>query len=315
MTGAKSVAIIGGGLIGAAGAVALGRAGCDVTVVTRAPAALNAERVRWTYGDLRSAAAAEAVAVSDTVIYAAGTVGPATRLQTVHGAITDEIVPVVRLAETAAQHGSRTFVFISSGGTVYGAADELPTPEDSPTAPLNIYGRIKVLSEQALMEVGRRYGLSVVVLRVANPYGPGQSGVRGLGFVAAAIKAAVTQEPLVIWGDGSTTRDFIYIDDVGDALSAAAHHEGGSVILNIGSGAERSLIEVCDLLSKRTRRPLAVQFDPGRGFDVPRSWLDISRAADVIGWRPRVSLETGIDRTLGKAFHEARLSSGPPMDA
>lgn len=303
--GGRSVAIVGGGLIGAAAAVALGRAGCEVAVVTRAPTPLDAKDVRWIYGDLRSDAASRAVAAADAVVYAAGTVGPATLLQTVHAAITDEIVPVVQLAEAAASNGARTFVFISSGGTVYGAADEFPTTEDSPTAPLNIYGRIKVLTEQALLEVGRRHGLSVVVLRVANPYGPGQSGVRGLGFVAAAIKAAVTRQPLVIWGDGSTTRDFIYIDDVGDAVAAAAQYEGDSVVLNIGSGKEHSLLEVCNLLSSCTSSPLEVQFDGGRGFDVPRSWIDISRAREVIGWHPRVPLAEGIDRTVGGAMREA----------
>ncbi|EHJ58189.1 hypothetical protein NSU_4826 [Novosphingobium pentaromativorans US6-1] len=76
-----------------------------------------------------------------------------------------------------------------------------------------MYGTVKALTEQALFEVGRKYGITIVVLRVANPYGPGQSGTRRQGFVAAAVKTALAGEPIVIWGDGSTTRDFVYLDE------------------------------------------------------------------------------------------------------
>lgn len=300
MIKSRSSAIIGGGLIATAGALNLEKLGYNVAVVTRAPPPLGGDSIAWSYGDVGSPAASHAVAEAESVIYAAGTLGPATQLESVHTAISDEILPVLKLAEDAAASGAKTFVFISSGGTVYGPDAPLPTPETARTAPINIYGTIKALTEQALLAVGRQYGLSIVILRVSNPYGPGQTGTRRMGFVAAAIKAALTGEPIVIWGDGNTTRDFIFIEDVGEALALAAGYRGESVILNIGSGEERSLRDVCELVSDSSHRPLEVAFDRGRAFDVPRSCLDISRAAEVLGWRPRVGLEEGITRTMGR---------------
>jgi UDP-glucose 4-epimerase len=297
-----SCTIIGGGLIATAGALTLEKLGHDVTVVTRAPPPLGGDTISWNYGDVSSPAAYQAVSNVESVIYAAGTLGPATQLDSVHGAIADEIIPVLKLAEQAAASGARTFVFISSGGTVYGPDAPLPTHETVRTAPINIYGTIKALTEQALLEVGRKYDLTVVILRVSNPYGPGQSGTRRLGFIAAAVKTAIAGKPFVIWGDGSTTRDFIFLDDVGTALAAASTYRGKSTIINIGSGKEHSLLEVCDIVSRNGHQPLDVRFDDGRAFDVPRSCLDISRAAEVLNWQPIVSLEEGIAHTMHKAL-------------
>jgi UDP-glucose 4-epimerase len=302
MVNAGACTIIGGGLLATAGAMALDKIGRAVTVVTRAPAPLGGDGIAWTYGDLTSAAAAHAAASAATVIYAAGTLGPATQIDSVAEAIAHEINPVLALAEHAAASGAKTFVFISSGGTVYGPDAPLPTPETVRTAPINIYGTIKALTEQALLEVGRQRGISIVILRVSNPYGPGQNGNRRLGFVGAAIRTAAAGEPLVIWGDGSTTRDFVFIEDVGSALALAADHRGESVILNIGSGREHSLLQVCEIVSRNGPVPLQVQFDPGRAFDVPRSCLDIRRADAVLGWQPRFGLEEGIALTMRKAF-------------
>lgn len=294
MTETPSCTIIGGGLIATAGALALEKAGQRVTVVTRAPPPLAANKIGWDYGDVTSDVAYRAVAGVETVMYAAGTLAPATQLEWVHGAIADEVIPVLKLAETAARTGAKTFVFISSGGTVYGPKAPVPTHETERTAPINMYGTIKSLTEQALLEAGRKYGITIVILRVSNPYGPAQSGTRRLGFIAAAVKAAIAREPIVIWGDGSTTRDFIYIDDVGEALAASAAYRGESVILNIGCGEERSLLDVCDIVSAHAVHALDVQFESGRFFDVPRSCLDITRARDTLGWMPRVNIDHGI---------------------
>ncbi|KQM18288.1 hypothetical protein ASE49_08670 [Novosphingobium sp. Leaf2] len=295
-----SCAIIGGGLIATAGALTLDKRGYGVTVVTRAPPPQGGDGIAWNYGDVTSPAAYQAMTDAECVIYAAGTLSPATKLDTVSGAVADEILPVLKLAEGAAAAGVRTFVFVSSGGTVYGPDAPIPTKETVRTAPINIYGTIKALTEQALMEIGRKFGISIVVLRVSNPYGPGQSGTRRMGFIAAAIKAAAAQEPIVIWGDGSATRDFVFLEDVGAAIAASANYRGESVILNIGSGQEYSLIDVCDIVSRNSRHALQVHFDAGRAFDVPRSCLDISRAAQILGWSPHVGVEEGIIRTIGQ---------------
>jgi UDP-glucose 4-epimerase len=294
--------VIGGGLIATAAALTMHAAGEEVSVVTRAPPPLGGDRLKWMYGDVSSDIAYDAIQRAHSVVYAAGTLGPATKMATVHGAIQAEVVPVLKLAEAAAATGARTFVFISSGGTVYGPDAPVPTPEQVRTSPINAYGMIKALTEQALLEIGRQHGMSMVILRVSNPYGPGQSGTRRLGFVAAAVKMALAEQPLVIWGDGTATRDFVFLDDVGSAIAAAARYGGDSVILNIGSGVENSLRDVCGLVSQHSRKPLEVRYEPGRQFDVPRSCLDITLAYEILGWRPLVTLAEGISRTMQTAL-------------
>ncbi|WP_428332597.1 NAD-dependent epimerase/dehydratase family protein [Novosphingobium sp.] len=302
----RPVAIIGGGLIGAAGAQAIDKSGNRAVVVTRAPPTQVIANVDWQFGGIESERALEAAGNCRALVLASGSVVPATKIAGVEIAIRDEILPVVRLAETAARAGASVIIFISSGGTVYGPTALLPTPEHCSTNPITTYGMIKVLTENALLEVGRIWGVAVVILRVSNPYGPAQIGNRRLGFVAVATKAAANGEPLAIWGDGTVTRDFVFIDDVGRAIALAVDYAGGSVILNIGSGEERSLREVCELIETIGGRAVTTELSEGRSVDVPRSVLDISRAKDVLGWVPEVSIEDGIARTI-RASDGARL--------
>jgi UDP-glucose 4-epimerase len=294
-----NVLVVGGGLIGTAAAQAIAQSGANTAVLTRAPAPSVLGSIDWHYGDINGPQAPALLQGRDAVVYAAGNVVPGTKIESVALALSEEVLPVIVLAEAAAKAGARTFVFISSGGTVYGNAKIVPTDEVTYTAPINIYGVIKVQTEQALLEVGRRTGMTIVILRVANPYGPGQLGTRRLGFIAAAIHSAQSGEPLSIWGDGTTTRDFIFITDVGKAIALAARYEGENVILNVGSGQEVSLVEICSSVEALSGKNIDVEFMEARQVDVPRSTLDIRRAKRVLNWEPLVNLESGISRTLG----------------
>jgi UDP-glucose 4-epimerase len=224
---------------------------------------------------------------------------PASQVQSVAQALSEQVVPVVLLAEQAAAQAVPTFVFISSGGTVYGQTRQIPTPEDAGIAPINAYGMVKAQTEQALLEVGRRTGMAIVILRVANPYGPGQQGSRRLGFIAAAAEAAKRKAPVNIWGDGTASRDFVHIDDVADAIARATNHRGESAILNVGTGLETSLLVVCDLVGSLSGHPLKIVFHEPRSVDVQRNCLAIDRARDVLGWQPRIALRAGIANLVG----------------
>lgn len=302
MTTPGSVAVIGGGLIGSAAALALDRAGHHVVVVTRAPPPIIALDVDWRYGDARSDTAFAAVREADTLVLAGGSIGPATIVSSMSTAIENEVLPVLDLAEAAASNAAKSIVFISSGGTVYGPDAMLPTKEVNATAPINAYGIIKIMTEQALLEVGRRHGTHVISLRVSNPYGPGQIGTRRLGFVAAAIQSAVAGQPLTLWGDGRTTRDFVFIDDVGQAVVAAVGNRSFSGPVNIGSGSEQSLLAVCAIVGDCHGKPIELRFEAPRDCDVPRSVLDIDRARQVLGWSPMTMLREGIATTLRHAI-------------
>ena len=308
-TYSQRVLVYGGGLIGAASAIALADRGDDVTVVTRAPPPQRFNAKRWLFGDIRTHESSEIVNGCDAVIYAAGSIAPASQINSVASVLAEEVIPVVALAEAAAQAGVKAFTFISSAGTVYGPFARLPSQEEDATAPINAYGMVKVQTEQALLEVGRRSRMTVAIIRVSNPYGPSQSGSRRFGFIAAAVEAVQQHRPLTIWGDGSNTRDFVFIDDVADAIVRSTQFRGENAIMNIGSGQSMSLNEVCEIVSKAARRKLEVRFEPGRAVDVHHSALDVSKAASMLGWTSTTDLGTGVQIMLGDGL---ALPSGPP---
>lgn len=292
------VLVYGGGLIGGAAAKAISNAGLPVTVVTRAPSLQHSDAIDWQFGDLTTDRADAFVANRQAIVYAAGSLSPASQVPSIAKLLTTQILPVVELAEQAARLNVPTFVFISSGGTVYGMTDIVPTHEDVRTAPINAYGMIKVQTEQALMEVARRSGMRVIILRVSNPYGPGQQGTRRLGFIAAAIEATFRKEPLTIWGDGLSTRDFVYLTDVAEAVLLSTRHQGESDIFNIGAGHETSLLRVTELVGQFSGAPLEIRHEPARSVDVRRSALAINKAKTLLNWSPQVCLSDGILATL-----------------
>lgn len=292
------VLIYGGGLIGGATARALSKTGTPVTVVTRAPSLQKFDNIDWRFGDLAAERADAFVISRQAIVYAAGSLSPASLIPSIAQLLASQIIPVTELAEQAARLGVPNFVFISSGGTVYGSTEVIPTNEDVRTAPINAYGMIKAQTEQALMEIARRSDMRVTILRVSNPYGPGQQGTRRLGFIAAAIEAAIRHEPLTIWGDGLSTRDFVYLSDVAEAVSLATRYNGESEIFNIGGGYETSLLKICDLVGKIAGTDLEIRYEKARTVDVRRSALDISKAGRLLKWHPMISLEEGISDTI-----------------
>jgi len=189
-------------------------------------------------------------------------------------------------------------VFVSSGGTVYGNATAIPTTEDAPTAPITPYAISNVAIEKGLAVHQQRTGLEYRVLRVTNAYGPFQTANTGQGVIAEIIKRALRGDSVDIWGDGLVVRDFIYIDDVVDALQLAAEDRSRDRVLNIGSGQGRSLLDVIAVMERALDRPLKINWKPGRPFDVLRSVVAIDRATAALGWEPKVDFGEGLQRTI-----------------
>lgn len=296
-TRAGRAIIVGGGFIGSAAAKALASAGWDVRQITRAPT-VPIDGVARVAVDYRSPAMAEQLSGADALVFATGEMLPAFLPDDFAASYVEQVAPVITLTERAHRAGVARMVFVSSGGTVYGPAVTVPTHEDSPTEPVNAYGCLKLQTEVALRFLATRLGISVVSLRVANPYGPGQRTDRGLGFVSVALDRALRGEEMAIWGDGEVTRDYLYIDDLGRAIAAAVQTRTAHDVINIGSGREISLNRVCALVEELTGRTIARSYLPPRSVDVPRSTLAIERAARELAWRPAIDLREGITRIL-----------------
>ena len=186
-----------------------------------------------------------------------------------------------------------TVVLLSSGGTVYDPDVAPPYAETAPTRPGSAYGSAKLaLEEQLAARAPGRF----VTLRVSNAYGPGQPVASGQGVIAHWLRAARRGEDIRLFGAPETSRDYVYVDDVARAMRAVDAVPGPlPPVLNIGSGRPTTLQELAETVLAVVQDP-AVQLvvEGRRSFDVPRTWLDISLAASVLGWSPQTPLADGI---------------------
>jgi len=260
------------------------------------------ESVEWVEGDFQSASMVEeALQGCEVIIHLVSTTLPKNSNDDPVFDVESNVVGTLRMLHAAAAAGVRKVVFISSGGTVYGMPQIDPIPESHPTEPRVSYGIAKLAIEKYLALFHSLHGLEYVVLRVANPYGERQRVEAAQGAVAVFLDRALRGEPIEIWGDGTVVRDFLHISDVARAFLRAIDFSGEPRVFNIGSGTGCSLNELVATIERLLGRPVERRYLPGRGFDVPRNVLDISRSRDVLGWVPRMSLEDGLRVTVAWA--------------
>ncbi|MFQ6097317.1 MAG: NAD-dependent epimerase/dehydratase family protein [Armatimonadota bacterium] len=207
------------------------------------------------------------------------------------------ILGSLNLIRSAVEAGTNKIIYASTGGAIYGDAQRLPTPEDEPPRPLCPYGITKHTVEHYLHLYGVQDGLRHTVLRYGNVYGPRQNpgGVAGgVAFFAGKMRAGA--QP-TLYGYGKMTRDYVYVDDV-VAANMAAIERGDGEILNIATGAETSVQHIFDEIKRQTRYDGQPMLEPARPGEIARSCLCIARAAEVLRWRPQVSLEDGLRKTV-----------------
>lgn len=207
------------------------------------------------------------------------------------------VLGTVNLLEQAVRAGVRKVIFASSGGTLYGESAHVPISEDHPIQPLSPYGASKYAGEIYIALYRRLHGLTSFILRYANVYGPRQDPFGEAGVVAIFSGAMRAGRAPTIFGDGTQTRDFVYVEDVAQANLLATDHAGDGVV-HISTGAETTVNEIHRLLAVLTGHTQTPRYGPPREGDVYRSALDPSQAARLLGWRPRIGLEEGLRRTV-----------------
>jgi UDP-glucose 4-epimerase len=230
------------------------------------------------------------------LVYLIGCSVPGTYIQDPWQEVSVSVAPAMQtMWRCATLNPELKIVFISSGGTVYGGTGGEPTPETFPPAPISGYGLGKLMIEDALRFIGRTRGTRFAILRVANPIGEYQMSATQ-GIVTIAIRAAVSGQPITLFGGGTQVRDYIDADDVADAIIVAGQdrlHDGA--IWNIGSGVGVSVREMINLVEEVVGRPVPVVDRPARPVDVQYIVLDITRVSADLGWRPmRSTRETVI---------------------
>jgi len=205
----------------------------------------------------------------------------------------------LRVAEAARSSGARKVVFASSGGAIYGEVDpsDLPIKESHPQRPLSPYGVSKKAVGDYLYAYRELHDLEFTALALANVYGPRQDPQGDAGVVGLFAGRLLSGKPCTIFGDGSQTRDFVYVDDVVDAFARAAQR-GGGLLLNVGTGTETSLNRLYRVMADNAGVERPAAFAPPRPGEVARSCLDPGRAAIHLGWKPWTTLDEGTAATL-----------------
>lgn len=190
----------------------------------------------------------------------------------------------------------KKIIFSSTGGAVYGEAETIPTPEDYPAVPLSPYGIDKLCFENYLKYYYQVFNQEYTTLRFANVYGPRQYKGGEAGVIAIFCNQVANKLPLSLYGDGSQTRDFVYVDDVVEALIKAMTVDYNGEI-NIGSNIESKVKDVIDHLETYTQKNFSVNQNPQPQGEQKRSCLDSSLAKKILSWQAKTNLEQGIKIT------------------
>jgi UDP-glucose 4-epimerase len=203
------------------------------------------------------------------------------------------VVGTLRVLEAAREHGVK-LVFSSTGGAIYGECDG-PAAEDHAREPLAPYGVSKLAAEEYISAYNRLYGSTHVALRYGNVYGPRQDPHGEAGVVAIFMNALRDGKTPRIYGDGTQTRDYVFVGDVAAATLAAAGHDGG--VFNVGTGAETSVLELYERIERAAGSEREPEFADARAGELQRSVLDPSLAGRELGWKPERSLDDGLAAT------------------
>jgi UDP-glucose 4-epimerase len=206
------------------------------------------------------------------------------------------IMGSLNLLELSREFGVRRFVYSSTGGAVYGEPEYLPCDEDHPIRPLAQYGASKYIVEHYLRMYRDLYGLEYVVLRYPNVYGPRQDPHGEAGVVAIFTAKMLQGEQPVINGDGEQMRDFVFVKDCARA-NLLALGTGATGIFNLASGRGTTVNELAAIIKEVTGSGSEPVHAPAKPGETRKIYLDASRAGEVLGWEPEVSLEEGLAET------------------
>lgn len=233
------------------------------------------------------------------VVHLAYATVPNTSFENPLADLLQNLPPTVQLFSEAADRGVK-LVLVSSGGTVYGEAVELPIRETHLTKPISPYGVTKLTLENYAYLYAATHDLKFVCVRPANAYGIGQQPFVGQGFIATAMASAMRGMPIKIFGKRGTIRDYLYVSDIASGIVSALEFGYLSESYNLGSGIGLNNLEVIEIFKPLMREiscEVRVEYQPERAFDVKANVLDSTKLHKHTGWEPQIKFEDGLRRT------------------
>ena len=292
-----NILVVGGtGFIGRNLCISLARSNISVTTFSRSSGISGIPHIQ---GDLGSASSVDDALRQDfshVVCLASTTIPQSSNLNPYYDVSTN-LLGMLNLLESCHRHRITRIIHASSGGTVYGLTNEKSVNEDHPTNPICSYGIVKLAIEKYLALYQRERGLNGISLRIANPYGPYQNINGPQGAVAIFTQKILSKSPIHLWGLAAVTRDYIYIDDVSEAIVVALQNDVTGVF-NIGTGAGITLIKVIQEIEAVVRQKAEINYLPSRSVDVPHIVLDSSKAERMLGWKATTNFSTGLSSTV-----------------
>ncbi|MEK3789515.1 NAD-dependent epimerase/dehydratase family protein [Paenibacillus massiliensis] len=235
----------------------------------------------------------------DTIIQLISSVTPSSSMENVLEPYSKDVIKTLELIEAAKEVGIKKIIFLSSGGTVYGEVNADLLNEMMPCSPLNHYGNMKLTIEKILLMYNKLFNMNNIILRVANPYGAGQSPDKKIGAISIFMHRILNNEPISIYGEGQIVRDYIEISDVCEAIITSLKYEpprnDSDPIFNVGTGRGLSLLEIIRLIEMVTGTDAIVKFYSERSYDVKRNVLDPRKAQEKLGFYSKVAAEKGIE--------------------
>lgn len=221
--------------------------------------------------------------------------------------ISENVFVTLKLLEACVRQGIKRFVFISSGGTVYGEPIGTRSfKETDNTAPISSYGIQKLMIEKYLHLFYHQHQLDYKVIRLANPYGPGQNPKGQVGAIAVLLDRALKDQAITIFGDGTSVRDYIYIDDAIEGIVRIADAETEHSVFNLGSGQGTSLVTILEKIQKVTQKELDIRYEDRRAADLAYSVLDTDRYQQSFPEHALTDLEEGIMRFYHHLIQEEK---------
>jgi len=298
----KVILLGGAGFIGSSLINLLSKGDYKLTIYERPQANSKKEYfeglgIKWVEGSMSSSEEiARAISGFDVVIHLVSSTLPHTsNLNPIMDAQTN-LVGTLHLLDAMVSSSVPRLIYLSSGGTVYGNPNDLPISENHPTNPIVSYGIIKLAIEKYALMYQKLFGLRVIILRAANPYGPLQKADSSQGVIRVFLDRALNGKEIEIWGDGSNTRDYLYIDDLADAISKSITYSGDHSIFNIGSGIGASLNDLIKIINSLLGKSIQPTYKVKRQIDVANNILDIRLAHKELHWSPTTNLQEGIKK-------------------
>ena len=306
-TNSKILVTGGAGFIGSHLVAKLAQQGYSVRVLDNLSTGKlsNIERllkegsVDFTKGDIKDASTVKAAVSSVDVVYhlAAQISVP---LSILNPKLNHEVnvVGTSNLLSASKNAGVGRFVFVSSCA-VYGEPIYLPIDETHPTNPISPYAESKLISEQECIKLSKKHEIEAAVVRFFNVYGPRQGLNEYSGVITKFIEKIKKKLPLTIFGDGQQTRDFVFVQDITNALLLASKSkDANGQIFNIGTGKATTIKSLAETLLALTDSKVKLKFAPERSGDIKYSYANISKANKILGYKPEFHLSEGLKALL-----------------